>query len=103
MLCWCRSTATIGIEETRLKMSESSRSPPRDRKMRTERVSYRDAPYRRDFRRGSRFLIAQSFSFMLHAYYSGTYCSIVTDKLIIIMDKELFVLCKRTASFQFRT
>ncbi|THU45773.1 hypothetical protein C4D60_Mb02t21520 [Musa balbisiana] len=35
-------------------MSESSRSPPRDRKMRTERVSYRDAPYRRDFRRGSR-------------------------------------------------
>ncbi|MQL93809.1 hypothetical protein Taro_026454 [Colocasia esculenta] len=31
-------------------MSQSSRSPPRDRKIRTERFSYRDAPYRRDFR-----------------------------------------------------
>ncbi|THU67153.1 hypothetical protein C4D60_Mb05t21650 [Musa balbisiana] len=49
-----RSTATIGVEETGLKMSETSRSPPRDRKIRTERVSHRDAPYKRDFRRGSR-------------------------------------------------
>uniref|UniRef100_A0A0A8ZK34 Uncharacterized protein n=1 Tax=Arundo donax TaxID=35708 RepID=A0A0A8ZK34_ARUDO len=35
----------------------SSRSPqPKDRRIRTERTSYRDAPYRRDSRRGpSRF------------------------------------------------
>lgn len=36
------------------KMSQGSRSPPRSRKIRTERFSYRDAPYRRDFR-GSRY------------------------------------------------
>lgn len=38
-------------------MSESSRSPPRDRKIRSERSSHRDAPYRRDSRRGFRFLL----------------------------------------------
>ncbi|KAG6507230.1 hypothetical protein ZIOFF_032571 [Zingiber officinale] len=38
-----------------LKMSKGSRSPPRDRRIRTERTSYRDAPYRRDFPRASRY------------------------------------------------
>lgn len=35
-------------------MSQSSQSPPRDRKMRTERSTHRDAPYRRDGFRGRR-------------------------------------------------
>ncbi|RRT34815.1 hypothetical protein B296_00057137 [Ensete ventricosum] len=52
-------TALDIISQLGLKMSESSRSPPRDRKIRTERVSYRDAPYRRDFRRGSRHIAAE--------------------------------------------
>ncbi|KAG6523784.1 hypothetical protein ZIOFF_013671 [Zingiber officinale] len=61
----------IEFEES-LKMSENSRSPPPDRRIRRERTSYRDAPYRRDFRRSARALGFANFLFL---YYRNDLCN----------------------------
>lgn len=68
VVVFCR-TVVVGLNSGYLKMSSDSRSrsnsrsrsrSPLDRKIRTERYSYRDAPYRRDARRGFRFSGFQS-------------------------------------------
>ena len=41
--------------------SQSRSRSPQDRKIRTDRLSYRNAPYRRDSRRGFRFSDFQPF------------------------------------------
>lgn len=53
------------ISRSRSNSRSRSRSPM-DRKIRTERYSYRDAPYRRDARRGFRFSVFISFNHCLN-------------------------------------
>ena len=61
MVVFLRITLVVGVDKGKFAMSSDSRSrsrsrSPLDRKIRSDRFSYRNAPYRRESRRGFRFL-----------------------------------------------